>query len=808
MLRYRLDDLGAFQFEWLVQSLLKIIIGPGVESWGGRGDHGRDSFSLGPLNFPDRSARSLGPFVFQAKFVENANAAGATPLEALKDAIKKEKAKILHRMKLGSWKHPRHYVLITNALLTPEFRRWAQQSLTKVLGEKNYHFLSGGDICDFLDQEPAIRQSFPQVLGLRDLTELIQDAVNKKEIERSRSAIDSAIEIAPVFVPTRAYNKTWKVLSEHNFVVLEGPPEMGKSAIAWMIALAQVSNGWQGIYCNDPDTFFSQYDSSQRQVFVADDAFGLTEYDPTRSQKWEKELALVTRRLDPKHWLIWTSRKHILERALQKLDFKRDSPDFPEPAAVMVNAEELSVVEKALILYRHAKKASLSATLRAVIRKSARNIVGSVNFTPERIRKLAREVLPKYCGTEPLPEDIVAILQKEIREAIANPTERIKTTFRALPASHKWALIAMLEVGGGAYLNRTAESYGRLCPEEDQEPFADVLDQLTESFIKRSSTTDLFSSSEELTEILTWIHPSYRDLVIDELAREASLSNRFLSSTTLPGIKLAISSGGGERGERELPFLTSDRAWQLLSDTCQNLAATVDIRELPEFLEALSSATVEAAAGQEHRLQEMTKDICDIARRRWDDSQTILTSEELEAYDKASLLVSPLPPIPKLQASWDAATAKFVEEIQESKDLGYFFPDEITSFVKLVRIIEKIEPRFLRQKNFEEKYRSHLDQVFELVQSELKAELSDDEPDNLRSDAYRYKSLIDLVSDVSKIMPGFRKRGVLLIPKLADKAAEADTAADDLEVPEPDYDTESLPPSDDRVDVDLLFSDL
>ena len=72
MLRYHLDDLGWFQFEWLIQSLLKAECGLLVESWGGSGDYGRDSYSKGKLAFLKNSTTN-GPFVFQTKFVQNAN---------------------------------------------------------------------------------------------------------------------------------------------------------------------------------------------------------------------------------------------------------------------------------------------------------------------------------------------------------------------------------------------------------------------------------------------------------------------------------------------------------------------------------------------------------------------------------------------------------------------------------------------------------------------------------------------------------------------------------------------------------------
>ena len=84
MIRYRIDELGWYQFEALIQSLLKADLGLGVESWGGtHGDHGRDAYFDGPLAFPTNEARE-GPFVFQAKFVEGANAAGADSFPAVR----------------------------------------------------------------------------------------------------------------------------------------------------------------------------------------------------------------------------------------------------------------------------------------------------------------------------------------------------------------------------------------------------------------------------------------------------------------------------------------------------------------------------------------------------------------------------------------------------------------------------------------------------------------------------------------------------------------------------------------------------
>ena len=351
MIRYRLDDLGWYQFEWLVQSLLKAELGPGIQSWGGRGDHGRDGYFEGPLNFPAKHLTSDGPFVFQIKFVEEANAAGASPEENVIRAVRAEARRIGKRTSAGDWEKAQHYALYTNAPLSKDVRDQIISLIKEELPDTNVHPFGGNDVSDILDKHLNLRRSFPQLLSLRDLDSLILDAVNKETKERSSSAIVEARDLVPVFVPTAAFFRTWEILRKYHFAVLEGPPEMGKTAIAWMIALTQISLGWDAIACDEPQDFFKSHEGTRQQVFVADDAFGRTEYEPTRARGWESQLSRVYRLLDPKHLLIWTSRRHILERAKKSMDLQGDAGNFPNPGAILVRASDLTEREKALILY-------------------------------------------------------------------------------------------------------------------------------------------------------------------------------------------------------------------------------------------------------------------------------------------------------------------------------------------------------------------------------------------------------------------------------------------------------------------------
>jgi hypothetical protein len=444
MLRYRLDDLGWYQFECMVQALLKAKLGMGIESWAGRGDHGRDAFFKGPLEFPVHGHLQEGPFIFQVKFVEEANASGSNPRPRILSAVKSEIKRIKKRRSLNDKKYT--FSLFTNAFLTPELR----EELIKILNGNfpliNVVLMGGQDVCDILDNSPSIRVSFPQILSLRDLDSLLNDVIAKPIIERSRGMIEEAREVSLIFYPTNAYSETIKKLTLHNFAVLEGPPEVGKTAIARMIGLSRLSIGWDAHECLLPNDFFQLFSNERHQIFIADDAFGSTEYDPARTNEWSHNLDRILRRLDHNHWLIWTARNHILEIALQSMRLQGKGETFPEPGSIIIDAGSLTKTEKAMILYRHAKAAGFENDARNLLKIYAETIISNTYFTPERIRRFVKYSFPNliadFKSGKLTPENLTQSVRKEIME----PTKSLKQAFDCLPEGHKKLLVSRLDL--------------------------------------------------------------------------------------------------------------------------------------------------------------------------------------------------------------------------------------------------------------------------------------------------------------------------------------------------------------------------
>ncbi len=95
---------------------------------------------------------------------------------------------------------------------------------------------------------------------------------------------------------------------------------MGKTAIARMIGLAQLTDGWEVHECvRCPSELWERFDQDRKQVFIADDAFGSTEYQPESAERWARELDGILRAMDDRHWLIWTSRPAPLRAGLRRV---------------------------------------------------------------------------------------------------------------------------------------------------------------------------------------------------------------------------------------------------------------------------------------------------------------------------------------------------------------------------------------------------------------------------------------------------------------------------------------------------------
>ena len=79
---------------------------------------------------------------------------------------------------------------------------------------------------------------------------------------------------------------------------------------------------------------------------------------------------------------------------------------------------------------------------------------------------------------------------------------------------------------------------------------------------------------------INWIHPSYRDLIIEEIEKNRELRLTYLRNAGVEDIKLALSDTGGISGKRNLPFIIDSESKSILSSRISNISNTLSSGDL------------------------------------------------------------------------------------------------------------------------------------------------------------------------------------------------------------------------------------
>jgi hypothetical protein len=415
-----LDELGWFQFQRLCELVLEADAGIDPVRWEGSADAGRTLVCEDELRLGARTLAS--PVLIRCLWLRDGDIPAAPP----------------------------------------RFRSVVTFANRPVAGDDVVY--GEAELLDAIRRLPALRLRLPSVLSLDGAA-----PPDRAALERSTLDVDATRALAAVFVPTPAWERAVAVVGEHNFLVLTGPPEMGKTAIARMLGLALLVEGWEVHECTRPEQVWERFDAERSQLFIADDAFGSTEYRPDAAERWARDLDRILRATDDRHWLVWTSRPAPLRAGLRRLHRERGAERFPNPAAVQVDASALGVEEKTLILFRHARAAGLSPDQRDQVRSHGREIVDHPHFTPERIRRFVARGAP-----------ITGIAHE-----LAEPTLAMAASFDALEHEHRELLVAMLDSPPGPVAERDlAAALRRHATSGLPKAPAELVDRLADHFLR------------------------------------------------------------------------------------------------------------------------------------------------------------------------------------------------------------------------------------------------------------------------------------------------------------------------------------
>lgn len=156
------------------------------------------------------------------------------------------------------------------------------------------------------------------------------------------------------------------------------------------------------------------------------------------------------------------------------------------------------------------------------------------------------------------------------------------------------------------------------------------------------------------TQTVDWMHPSWRDLVIDRLIAHQSSRRKFLERCGITGFLLALSSAGGATGGRELPLLRSEEDWLALGEAVPRVLRSKNFaawRVLTSLQTALLGSTDSRppAGATERQITHLAESVLAFLRGLWSAGQDCPSAAVLDLYYGVSECIAPLPPGPDLR---------------------------------------------------------------------------------------------------------------------------------------------------------------
>jgi hypothetical protein len=539
-LKYRISNIGWYNFELLVQTLLKAVIGPGVTSLGGAKDQGRDAEFKGAAAFPTSECQWTGRWIFQVKYIDFEEQGADAARSSLKSTFNKELQSALVRHRGIN-----NYILLTDVPLTTQSRGDLKEVVAACRFKGNFAVVDGKEICQLLDIHTDVRRSYPQLLGLADLDVI----VSRDLYARSRAYLLDWQPKLATYVQTEAHTRAMSVLKREHFIVLDGPPEAGKTTIAAALALIHAAEGFEIIDVRSSNDVFRVSDGTETtskerekpRLFVADDAIGSVSLVPAWADAWSRDLPGILRTLSNGRLLVWTARRYILEEALATSRLRDAATEFPRPHEVTVEVGKLTLMQKAEMLYNHAKQGNLSIEHRELIRAHAIEITSHPNFSPLRVKELIAVVLKPASDKA----EVAPITWQEVENFLKNPGERWIQAFRELSRSEQTLLSAMLDFEGPVVERELRVSYEmRVSKHEGGHLSLDeCLTRLDHSFV-------MVTTSHTGERRVSVQHPSLRDMLLLHLRGDINARRRYISLAGPSGLAGMIG-GIAKRAESE-----------------------------------------------------------------------------------------------------------------------------------------------------------------------------------------------------------------------------------------------------------------
>jgi hypothetical protein len=368
--------VGWRSFQDLCASILHELWGQTVQPFADTHDAGRDGAFYGIWNEGTSSSFLEGPFVVQCKFF-------SVPGRSLSlSSIKQELSKIRSLVEKDLC---RSYVLLSNGNLSGDSENKIVNAIRES-GVINARVFGAHWLNIVISSSKQLRMYVPRVYGLGDLSQIIDE----RAYDQANALIEFLKDDLATFVPTKAYERAAKAISEHGFCLLLGNPGVGKTVIAATLAVT-ATDMWQchTIKADRPSDIISHWNPHEpNQFFWLDDVFGPVRHDQSRTDEWTLVAPKVRAAISRGAKVVMTSRDYIYRTAKDSLK-EYEFPQLQEQK-VVIDVAELSEHEREQIVYNHIRLGNQPKEVRKALKPYLESFSKQEPFSPEVAKRLGK----------------------------------------------------------------------------------------------------------------------------------------------------------------------------------------------------------------------------------------------------------------------------------------------------------------------------------------------------------------------------------------------------------------------------------